>query len=217
MRAYLSCFSKKHCDGNPIRWNVPIGTVLSIDITPKIKPRLSDIIGNRERYTQTRDQHLPDIVYYTDNKEGLTLQVFANGEVSSFFYGPAAKDIILRCADTSTQHALPGERLKFDEYTKLPFKKEKVRLSYFAIQLRQQPGTKGYIVVHSARTRALEGRARGERSRTYLVKAQNIPTERIVVLEVEGNYAESPVVELYLVPASVSDAIKYDLLRQPKP
>jgi hypothetical protein len=128
-------FSEKHCDGDSIRWNVPAGTVLSIDVNPKIKPRLADIIGNLERFTQTRDQHLPDIVYYTDKKEGLTLQVFPNGEVGSFFYGPAAKDNNLRCADSKSHkeslEELLARAMKFDEYGKLSLNKERIRLRYF--------------------------------------------------------------------------------------
>lgn len=201
-------YAKKHCDGDSIRWDVPAGTVLSIDVNPKIKPPLADVIEDETRYTQERDSHLPDIVYYTDKEAGLTLQVFPNGDVGSFFYGPAAKDSNLRCADSKTDwelfEDLRARAVKFDEYTRLPFHKEKVRLSYFAIQLRQQPRTKGYIVVHIAPIRAREGRARGERARTYLVKAQSISAERIAV--VEGNYTGTPIVELYLVPLGRSEA-----------
>ena len=211
-------FSKKHCDGESIRWNVPAGTVLSIDVNPKIKPRLADIIGDENRFTQARDPHSPDIVSYTDKEEGLTFQVFPNGEVGSFFYGPAAKDNNLRCADSKTHQELLEELLaravKFDEYRKLPFNKERVRLGYFATALRQQPRTNGYIVVHNPRTRANEGRARAERARKYLVNALRIPAERIAV--VEGNYAKTVIVEFYLVPLGGSGAVEPNLLLQPK-
>jgi hypothetical protein len=180
----------------------PQAQYLAFDVNPKIKPRLADIIGNLERFTQTRDQHLPDVVYYTDKKEGLTLQVFPNGEVGSFFYGPAAKDNNLRCADSKSHkeslEELLARAMKFDEYGKLSLNKERIRLRYFAAALRQQPSVKGFIVVHNSRARGVAGRSRAERARKYLVNGQGVPVERIAVIE--AGYTQSPIVELYLVP-----------------
>jgi len=201
-------FSRERCDGDSIRWNVPAGTVLSIDVNPKIKPRLTDVIEGEARYTQVRDQHVPDIVYYTDKEQGLTLQVFPNGHVGSFFYGPAAKDSNLRCADSKTEweslESLRARAMKFDEYGKLTFRKEKVRLQYFAAALRNQPTVKGFIVVNNSRASRNASRARAERARKYLVNDQGLPAQRIEV--VEGNYTKTPTVELYLVPLGISGA-----------
>jgi len=190
-------FSEKQCDGYPIKWNVPIGTVLSIDISPKVKPRLSDIIGDRNCFNQTRDQHLPNIVYYTNKEEGLTLLALPNGDVGGFFYGPTAKDLSLRCSDGPTDEFSEGAA-KFDEYGKLPFTKERIRLAHFARQLREQPSTTGYIIVHSLGTQPNEGRARASRAKKYLVKNQGIPDERIIV--VERVDAKTSIIELYIAP-----------------
>jgi hypothetical protein len=201
-------FTKKHCDGDSVKWNVPAGTVLSIDVNPKIKPRLADVIGDETRYTQSRDPHLPDIVYYADKEEGLTLQVFPNGDVGSFFYGPTAKDHYLRCTNSKTDkdslEELRARGVKFDEYGKLTFYKERVRLQYFAAALRQQPNVKGFIVVHNSRARDKAAHGRAKRARKYLVNAQGLPAERIEV--VEGNYTKTPTVELYLGPLGMSGA-----------
>ena len=94
--------------------------------------------------------------------------------------------------------------MKFDEYGKLTFHKEKVRLQYFAAALRNQPTVKGFIVVNNSRARRNAGRARAERARKYLVNDQGLPAQRIEM--VEGNYTKTPTVELYLVPLGISRA-----------
>ena len=104
--------------------------VLSIDVNPKTKPRLSDLHLDLSKYKKVKDEHLPEVVYYSEEEKGITLMVFPNGEVGKLFYGPAKSDSPLCCSDSSTRSVQPttGYGLtKFDEYGKLPLAKEKKR------------------------------------------------------------------------------------------
>lgn len=199
-------FSEQLCnEGTNVKWNVPRGTVISIDVNPKIKPKLSDMLGNPASYKKVRDKHLPDIVYYMDEEAGFTLMVFPNGDVGNFFYGPAASDTHLRCPGSFVnppETERMSEASRFDEYGRLSFSKEKERLSYFARYLHQNPEATGYIISYAGKlARTGEAKERAARAMNYLVKVRNLPANRLKTID--GGYREEPQVELYVVPTRV--------------
>jgi hypothetical protein len=103
---------------------------------------------------------------------------------------------------------------KFDEYGDISSKDEKKRLDTFAIQLENEPGMLGILVVYGGR-RAKRGdaEARANRAKDYLVAKHGLGAERI--LTVTGGNIEESTVELWIgVPgesqptASRTDAVE---------
>jgi hypothetical protein len=84
-------------------WNVPPGTVLSINVIPKDKVRLADMHLDLSKF---RKQRIPfdfpyDYSHLVNDEEGLTLSLVSFGKdfVDSYSYGPKATDRPLRCPD----------------------------------------------------------------------------------------------------------------------
>ncbi len=82
---------------------------------------------------------------------------------------------------TSVKAAVPAA-VKFDEYGNIKFNDEKARLDNYAIQLQNQPGSQGYIVVYGSCEG--EAQARADRAKDYLVNTRGIDPGRIMVLMV---------------------------------
>src|SRR6266404_6969108 len=77
--------SEKSClDG----WNVPPGTVITIDVHPRPGLKLADLQLDEGSYKRTEDQHVRGISYYTSDKEGVSITVFSDGTVGGLLYGP---------------------------------------------------------------------------------------------------------------------------------
>lgn len=94
----------------------------------------------------------------------------------------------------------PTSIRKIDEYGNIRFGDEKARLDNMAIELRNDPEAKGYIVGYGGRrARVGEARRRIERARNYLVAAWKFAPERIVTID--GGHREYLTVELYVFPA----------------
>jgi hypothetical protein len=88
---------------------------------------------------------------------------------------------------------------KFDEYGDIRFNDEKARLDNFAIQLQNEPGSQGYIVVYAARTGpAGQAQARADRAKDYLVNTRGIDAARITTID--GGCREDLTVELWIAP-----------------
>jgi hypothetical protein len=87
----------------------------------------------------------------------------------------------------------------FDSYGDLRFKDEKARLLNFAIELRNQPGSQGYVIAYARRDdSAGSANSRAERAKLYLVNEQGIDGGRIVM--VDGGTRKERTVELYITP-----------------
>jgi hypothetical protein len=86
---------------------------------------------------------------------------------------------------------------KFDEYGNIRFNDEKARLDNYAIQLQNQPGAAGTIIVYGTCTG--EGQQRGDRAKDYLVNTRGIEAGRITV--VDGGCASELKVQLWIVPS----------------
>jgi len=108
-----------------------------------------------------------------------------------------------KASHASLIHRLPAS--KFDEYGDLEFSEEKLRLDRFAIQLHNEPGSKGYIIVYDAtETRKPSAAEHGKRAKNYLVKVSGLSEAQIVV--VSGGQRNERLVELFISPAGALPA-----------
>jgi hypothetical protein len=92
----------------------------------------------------------------------------------------------------------PGAQpaVKFDEYGNIRFNDEKARLDNYAIQLQNQPGSTGTIIVYGSC--AGEAQQRGDRAKDYLVNTRGIEAGRITVID--GGCRADLTVQLWIVP-----------------
>ena len=99
-----------------------------------------------------------------------------------------------------TQNAPPPAKpRRFDEFPSVAFDDDKARLDNMAIELQNNPGALGYIIVYGGRTSRPDSADRlGARARDYLVGTRGIDASRLVV--VNGGYRETNAFELWLVP-----------------
>jgi hypothetical protein len=181
------------------QWKVPAGTVLSLDIHPKPAVRFVDLHLDERKYKRIVDQSDPNIVYYKNYHDGLSIVVLANGMVAYLSYGPSAKDDSLRCSRESVDQEQPIVDVgfwKIDEYGAIGPKEEQSRLDEFARRLRAERTTQAYIIAYGGR-RSWPGEARDRANcaKDYLVKKQGIDKRRVVT--VDGGYHEEAVVALY--------------------
>lgn len=90
----------------------------------------------------------------------------------------------------------PTPARKFDEYGNIRFNDEKARLDNYAIQLQNEPGSTGTILVYGSC--AGEAQQRGDRAKDYLVNTRGIEAGRITV--VDGGCRSDLTVQLWVVP-----------------
>jgi len=97
-----------------------------------------------------------------------------------------------------TTSVRPEQRqaIKFDEYGNIRFNDEKARLDNYAIQLQNDPGSTGTIIVFGSC--AGEAQQRGDRAKDYLVNTRGIEAGRITV--VDGGCRTDLTVQLWVVP-----------------
>lgn len=95
--------------------------------------------------------------------------------------------------------APPVQRLRFDEFPSIAFDDDKARLDNFAIELQNNPGSRGYVIAYAGRNSRV-GTADGlaARAQNYLVSTRGMDASRIVVIN--GGYRERNTYELWLVP-----------------
>jgi hypothetical protein len=106
-----------------------------------------------------------------------------------------------RTASCSAQvKAPPLNPRKFDEYGNIRFNDEKARLDNFAIQLQNEPSTRGAIVGYGSCD--AEGMTRANRAKDYLVNTRGIDAGRIDVID--GGCMPELKVELWIVPAGAT-------------
>jgi hypothetical protein len=106
----------------------------------------------------------------------------------------------MRCpASCASSIPIMNKPRKFDEYYDIARNDEKARLDNFAIQLQQEPGSQGYILVYpSRRAKSGDAQARAQRISDYLVNSRGIDTHRVVI--VMGPQREDWLFELWVVP-----------------
>lgn len=84
------------CSGGVNQWQVPRGTVLSIRVAPRTQLRFADLQLDMSNYKVTDGGHVPNYTYYTNDKEGIQMEV-TQDLVTSISYFPSDKDKELRC------------------------------------------------------------------------------------------------------------------------
>jgi K319-like protein len=97
---------------------------------------------------------------------------------------------------TTSVKVAPPPATKFDEYGNIRFNDEKARLDNYAIQLQNNPGSQGTIIVYGSC--AGEAQQRGDRAKDYLVNTRGIEAGRITV--VDGGCRADLTVQLWVVP-----------------
>lgn len=103
------------------------------------------------------------------------------------------------CSFVDESGMVPPSR-KFDSYGKVARKNESARLDAFAVQLNNEPGAQGYLLLYSGRrNHAGELRLVARRAKTYLVKTRGIDARRLVA--VDAGFKEMQTVELWIVPS----------------
>jgi len=90
----------------------------------------------------------------------------------------------------------PLKPRKFDEYGNIRFNDEKARLDNFAIQLQNEPTSRGAIVGYGSCD--AEGTTRANRAKDYLVNTRGIDAGRIDVID--GGCRPELLVQLWIVP-----------------
>ena len=89
---------------------------------------------------------------------------------------------------------------KFDEYYDIARNDEKARLDNYAIELQQEPGAQGYVIVYPSRKAgANQAQARAQRIVDYLVNTRGIDSHRVTTTI--GPAREGWLFELWVVPA----------------
>ena len=97
------------------------------------------------------------------------------------------------------QTPLPSGPRRFDEFPSVAFDDDKARLDNLAIELQNNPGAIGYVIVYGGRhSRAGHAEILGERTRNYLVDTRGIEASRVQI--VKGGYRERAAYELWLLP-----------------
>ncbi len=177
------------CDGSTHRLNDETVTIIF------------ELHIDESNYKKVADEHVRGIVYYKNDEEGVSITAFPDGTVGSFFYGPSAKDNHLRFSKFLANKKTIGGDLhavrKFDEYGDLAINKERERLNDFALMLKSEPNTQGYIIVYAGRrARVGEAQARAERAKKYLVTIRSMNSGRVVT--VDGGYREQLTIELFI-------------------
>lgn len=108
----VEVFYAKYPCSHPLnvgKWNVPIGTVISVNIVPKEKIRLADMHLDLSKF---RKERIPfdfpyEYSHLVNDDEGLTLSFVSFGKdfVDSYSYGPKASDASLHCPNQSEDYA----------------------------------------------------------------------------------------------------------------
>ena len=88
---------------------------------------------------------------------------------------------------------------KFDEYFDIARNDEKARLDNYGIQLQNEPGAQGYIIVYpAAKAKSNEAQERATRISDYLINSRGIDPSRFTITM--GRARENWMIELWIVP-----------------
>lgn len=88
---------------------------------------------------------------------------------------------------------------KVDEYGAINSGNELARIDNYAIELQNDPPSKGYIITYGGRkSTAAIAKARSQRVWKWLVQERGLLDSRLVVID--GGYREEPTTELWIVP-----------------
>ncbi|HEV2833867.1 MAG TPA: hypothetical protein VGW58_01045 [Pyrinomonadaceae bacterium] len=92
---------------------------------------------------------------------------------------------------------------EFDECNNCAFDDQKARLDNLAVELQNDPTTKGYIIAYGGRTSPISQVERlMTRARDYLTAERGIDGSRLVIIN--GGFREQDSVELWIVPSGAT-------------
>jgi len=179
-------------------WNVSIGTVLSLDVTPKKRLTLADLHLDLTKYAKEADPQVPAILHFKNEEAGVSIAAFEDGRIRHIFYGPSSSEDHLRCGPVETNSGNSDHgSVKFDEYDLDTLKTAIPRLDQFATTLAGWAGARGYIIVYPGGSATLrQAELHAMQAKTYLGKKPGIDRDRIVT--VIGGFREEPSVELFI-------------------
>jgi hypothetical protein len=195
-------YSKGPCSVEFSPWNVPLGTVLSVWVTPMLDLKVSDLDLNSRNFRRTRDSHVASIVHYLDEPDGIEYEVHeTRGVVVLIKYLPSAADKIMRCPEPANRLR---ETVKLDEFYDTSLRASKRHLNRFARQLRKYTSinyasAEGHILAYAGRSGSDNAKARADRAKEYLVRVWRIDPRRIETRNAGRRQRQT--IELYLVPA----------------
>jgi hypothetical protein len=94
-------YSTRQCEAVVGRWNVAPNLVIVVDVYPKKRFLLEDLIFNKRKFTRQPWSHPADWVTYRNKKDGIEIDTINHGmnaeEIRRFSFGPKAIDEHLRC------------------------------------------------------------------------------------------------------------------------
>ncbi len=107
----------------------------------------------------------------------------------------------LQCSATCTTQLPEQPKARpFDEIGDVRFNDEKARLDNFAIQLQNEPGSVGYILVYPGRkSKPGAAQRRADRAKDYIVSTRGLSPTRVAT--VVGGQREQLTIQLWVVPA----------------
>jgi len=85
-------------------WNVPSGTVVSIEVIPKSTKLVRDLLLDKVKYTRHQSVHPANIVDYENLDDGIVVHTIVNDgceQVLSIIYGPGKQDANKKCRQES--------------------------------------------------------------------------------------------------------------------
>ena len=207
-RAIIHFASGEPCEeGLPDGLKVPKDTVVSINISPRVPKKMTEVLSPDKEYTRVQTVHTPGVAYYVDSDEGIRFTV-QDGFVTSISYGPSAKDKDYRCGEYQyAAPVAPGAKLKsieqhrFDEFGNIRYEDAKARLDNFVIQLfnllEQDSQWRGYIIVYAGRRSYIgEAQYKANCYKNYLVRVRKIDPAKLFA--VDGGFREDLEVQLYV-------------------
>jgi hypothetical protein len=160
---------------------VPTDTVIQVKVYPQARRTLADLGFDLKEFERFADPYLPQLYHYSNLEKGISIRVEPDGAVSLIEYSPRTIDHNRRCPNAPQQP--PRLALPFDPYSGLSLSDQRARLRNFAVRLRQEPESIGYV---SGYTRANQGKARLivllAGAQKYLVET-GVESERVRTIE----------------------------------
>ena len=179
-------------------WEVPRGTVISLDVRPKNRLRVEDLHLDLTKYTRTSDQQVQGTLNLDNKDEGISIAAFEDGRIRHIFYGPTLKESFKRCDSRPLESKGAGHgSVKFDAYRLGSFSDNTSRLDKFATTLAGWDGSSGYIIVYPGEGSGIQdAQIYANQAKKYLLEKRGIIKNQIITII--GGFREEPSVELFI-------------------
>jgi hypothetical protein len=99
-------FATNDCATEPKAWRVPKETVVSIILSPQIPMIPSQFGLDISQYDQREDGEIVGIDHYTNEEEGVTVDMYA-GVIQNLYLYPRKADEAMRCQPQGKTEAKP--------------------------------------------------------------------------------------------------------------